>query len=707
MIRKYRSPFLFSILLSLGGALWAGTEFWVSPTGLDLNPGTKERPFRSPERARDALRAARRSGLGDGALTVVLRGGTYPRSNTFLLGPEDGGSPSAPVTWTSAPGETARFFGGVELPPSAFQPVVDGKVLSSLPTPSARSNVRVARMKDFGVTEYGAPGRRGFGKANVGHLAPVWPWIGDRPLRLARWPNPEDWFPAMLNKYDTQRRGVVSRTSIVEPGPDSKDPDFGTRGGTFTVSFDRLARWTEAKDIWLDGCFSWSWEWSYNRVASLDPVRKQITLAMGEVSGLKEVYSGSWFFAENLLEELDEPGEFWMDRKEGLLYLIQGGAFAAAAPVMLSILTETMFEIRGASNLQVVGLHLDGGRAGAFSISGRSNRMGRCEISRFTGAGGTVGGQGNLLESNLLHDLGASGVWVQGGRPANLTPSGNRISNCEIRDWAWYHRVYTPAVGLGGCGQVVQNCRLHGAPHGAILVTGNDHRMVGNEIDDVCREFIDLGAIYINDKPLCRGWEIAGNWIHDIGAGPTAPINLAAIYIDHGTHGGLIEGNRFERIGSARLGPLTKAIIASGLYTVVRNNMFVDCPVAIHESAKPEPALYLEERNRDYQWPAHFASVNLAKTPHLSRYPELRRLIPGGDPLRAEDMWNRFDSNVIWNPAVPLSKSNGMSLEAKDLQKTPVIPTRAVGNRISDRDPGFGEKAGLTGPVGVRGRAER
>src|SRR5512138_3324190 len=38
-------------------------EYWVSPTGNDTGPGTEERPFATPQRARDALREARKGGL--------------------------------------------------------------------------------------------------------------------------------------------------------------------------------------------------------------------------------------------------------------------------------------------------------------------------------------------------------------------------------------------------------------------------------------------------------------------------------------------------------------------------------------------------------------------------------------------------------------------------------------------------------------------
>ena len=51
-------------------------DFWVAPDGKDTDPGTKERPFATLARARDAVRALRQAELGRDIL-VLFRSGTY------------------------------------------------------------------------------------------------------------------------------------------------------------------------------------------------------------------------------------------------------------------------------------------------------------------------------------------------------------------------------------------------------------------------------------------------------------------------------------------------------------------------------------------------------------------------------------------------------------------------------------------------------
>src|SRR5271163_3410314 len=84
---------LFSFALKLGAM-----QFYVSPEGDDLNPGTKVRPFASLERARDAVRAQKRL-HPNRDYTVLLRGGVYHLKNTVVFSLEDSASPGHTITY--------------------------------------------------------------------------------------------------------------------------------------------------------------------------------------------------------------------------------------------------------------------------------------------------------------------------------------------------------------------------------------------------------------------------------------------------------------------------------------------------------------------------------------------------------------------------------------------------------------------------------
>ena len=68
---------------------FGGTEFFVSPTGSDKNPGTKTKPFKTIAAARDAVAKVNAKMTGD--ITVHLAGGTYPISEPIVFSTKDSG----------------------------------------------------------------------------------------------------------------------------------------------------------------------------------------------------------------------------------------------------------------------------------------------------------------------------------------------------------------------------------------------------------------------------------------------------------------------------------------------------------------------------------------------------------------------------------------------------------------------------------------
>src|SRR5947209_5847829 len=81
-----------------------GTEFFVSLKGKDSNPGTRQKPFASFQRAQQAARAELASRPGE-AVTVTFRGGTYSIDQPLQFTPADSGaSRTQPVRYRAQPG---------------------------------------------------------------------------------------------------------------------------------------------------------------------------------------------------------------------------------------------------------------------------------------------------------------------------------------------------------------------------------------------------------------------------------------------------------------------------------------------------------------------------------------------------------------------------------------------------------------------------
>ena len=104
--------FFFMAVLSSGRLNAA--EIWVSPTGSDNNPGTREKPVQGIDVALRKARELRR--LADPSIQngifIILRGGVYTLVESLFIRPEDSGTAASPTVFKAAEGEFPVISGG-------------------------------------------------------------------------------------------------------------------------------------------------------------------------------------------------------------------------------------------------------------------------------------------------------------------------------------------------------------------------------------------------------------------------------------------------------------------------------------------------------------------------------------------------------------------------------------------------------------------
>jgi hypothetical protein len=88
-------------------------SYFVSPSGDDAGPGTRENPFRTIERARAAVQTVNRAMTSD--IVVYLRAGTYPISRPLAFGPADSGFNGYQVRYEAYGHEVPVVSGGVRV----------------------------------------------------------------------------------------------------------------------------------------------------------------------------------------------------------------------------------------------------------------------------------------------------------------------------------------------------------------------------------------------------------------------------------------------------------------------------------------------------------------------------------------------------------------------------------------------------------------
>lgn len=650
--------------IGLGALVWsaalaAGAVEWhVAPNGLDSNPGTAEAPFATLGRAREQVRTARlESPIPAGGATIWIHGGTYALASSLVLTVEDSGTSDRRVYFRAVQGEEVRLIGGRALPVEAFAPVTDAAVQARLDA-AAQPNVRCVDLKALGITNLGALPDEFEGAPSVPEL-----FFNDTRMTLARWPN----------------EGWAEIAEVVESGPapwrkyeSDKLPVFGYAG-------DRPSRWATAPGVWLEGywCFDWSCETI--KLASIDAAKRRITLAKPSNYGLGHGNPAARrYVALNLLEELDSPGEYFIDRDAGRLYFWPPSTVEGAR-IVLSTLNEPVISLEGASFVVLRGLTVE--TCGGIAIriqGGRNNRVVGCTV-RNTGLGGisVEGGQEHRVTACDVYDVGTFGLRMEGGDRPTLTPCGHEAVNNHVYRVSRRQHTHAYNVHIGGVGVRLANNLISDAPHQAIGLGGNDHVIEFNEICRSGMETDDSGAFYMGRNPSERGSVLRYNFWHDIGS--KLSHGSCAVYFDDGAGGQTVYGNVFYRAAGGNFGAV---FLHGGHDNIVENNVFVECKRAIGHVPWND-AMWNEWLTGSLWKTRLLQEVDITKAPYVDRYPAL---VDYFEPTK-RPRTNRADRNV--------AVSCGSFIDGNWSQSD---------NFLTDTDPGFKDAKALN--FALRGDSE-
>ena len=636
----------------------AGHVLYVAPTGDDSHSGDRERPLATLVGARDAVAAILADeGHPEGGGTVLFAGGVYPITQRVTFGAQHAGTADAPIVFRAQEGHEPQFSGAVTLDPSDFRPVTDRDVLERIPE-EARDHVRVLNLSDYGID----PGQH-FARGHSIHFkswlprGPETPELifNHQPLTLARWPN--EGFTQFAEIIDAGSR--PPRGSRPEDHEDYRLPVLG-------YDDPRMDRWATATDAWLHGY--WGNEWSDQTIPIKSVVPEDRTIALKHTSsyGINREHR---YFVFNLLEELELPGEWYLDRQNMKLYLYPPAAMEDAE-ILLTQLTEPLVELNDTAHLVFRGLTFEGGRGAAIVVNNSNdNLIDGCRVRHFAGDGIVIrNGKRNQILSTHIHSIGARGISVSGGDTEHLIAAEHIVKNCHIHDFSRIRRTYTPAIRVGGVGQRIAHNEIHDAPHMGLSYSGNNHVFEYNVVYDIAKETGDVGGIYTGRSWVSRGTVIRYNLFHSV-AGLEGGHGAFPVYFDDGMSAALVKGNIIHGTHGRAV------LIGGGHHIEVVNNLFLECETPVGLDA------------RLLNWGDHHVpnlKRRLAEVVNrpawLAAYPEL------ADILTREPHPSVPHNNVIKNNLFYRSGDIRVADEAR--------PYTVIENNLeTDRDPGFADPA--------------
>jgi len=178
--------------------------------------------------------------------------------------------------------------------------------------------------------------------------------------------------------------------------------------GRFGYDGDRPSGWRDLSDLWVHGYWVYDWSDQYQRVQQLDRDKKEVWPEPPYPHyGYKK---GQRFYFLNVLEELDEPGEWYLDRQSGMLYFWPPGP-VATTETSFPELHKPMLALDQASFVRVRGILFECSRAGAVLVKeGAHDEIAGCT---FRNLGDTAvdiqGGTHHLVRSCDVYEVAATG----------------------------------------------------------------------------------------------------------------------------------------------------------------------------------------------------------------------------------------------------------------------------------------------------------
>ena len=620
--------------------------FHVTQTGNDLGDGSAEKPFGTLEQARDAVRNLKKThggALPKGGVRIIIDGGRYPVQRTFNLTSEDSGTAEAPIIYQAKSGQKPIFRGGVHI--TQWKPISDAQLRDKL-DPSVCDKVLEADLKTAGVTNWG--------DATQLRRRPEL-FVNGQPQTLARWPN-----EGFVKTGDILGKDRFKVWNSIE----------GCRDGKFHYLGDRPGQWLDEPDVRLYGYWFWDWYEEYQTVASIDADARTFTLSPPYSNyGYRK---DQRYYAVNVFRELDRPGEWYLDRRTGMIYWLgPGGIDVSRAEVVLSVFDAPFVTLSDVEHVTLLGLILQEGRGDGIHIQGGADCLvAGCTVRQLGGDAIVVrGGRRHTLFGCKMHTLGCGGARVAGGNRQTLTPGRHVVENCTVSNISRLKRTYTPAVHLDGCGNRIAHNLFETIPSSAMRIEGNDQLIELNEIRHVVQESDDQGGLDMFGNPLYRGVVIRWNRWSDIQGGTQC--GAAGVRLDDMISGVVVHGNLFERCGAVKFGGVQ---IHGGKGNIVDGNLFVDCFAGISFSRWGRKR-WLESIDRFLQ--------QAGRPPYSSRYPELAGLKENADiNIISRNIFSRCDSVLLRDGGIQQGALNAATERS-------VTPERVAAGRLAGDDLQF------------------
>ena len=467
---------------------------YVSTSGTASGDGSKTNPFASVEAARDAIRQIDKTAL-DG-INVIIKNGVYIIDEAIAFTAEDSGTESCPVTYIGQEGATIN--GGVHITASDFT-APDKTTESWKYFPEEVKGKLV--MLDLHTLGYSAATAKDFLNifVNLTSFTPL--YSGSKKLTVARYPNDtfervreDGWFDVY---GETPRTEVEGTSKYYVP----YNPELN----------EKFRSWHNVGDAMVWARLGVLWAPDNSQITDIDYENSVFEMPFAGGYCARE---GMFFYFYHVPEELDIPGEYYIDEATGYLYLFPEDDHATASYSMPK--AENIINLDGTSYVEFKGLTFEAATGAIVYGDNLDNiTIDGCTVQNGIRDGIDIIGTNITIQNCCVTSVGKSGIEISGGDVENLIQANNLVYNNLITDWSNVRGVMESAIKFNGsCGLVISNNEMHSSVDWGIGGNGAYVTIEYNYLHDLATFEGDGGAIHVTE---CFGSVIRYNLVDNIG----------------------------------------------------------------------------------------------------------------------------------------------------------------------------------------------
>lgn len=513
-------------------------------------------------------------------MILYLRGGTYPMSDGLVLDAVRA-TKEKPFIVTNYNNEEVVVVGGKDIDGERFESLNDSEVIARL-NPAVIDKIKVIDL----AAEYGMT-KADFGEITTS-FSPVL-FVGGNKYTIARWPNSTTTkmrlctdaslvdnnggtsttyiagVPSSARHNGVIDSGPVSGSSLTTCGAAREYSKRATQiiaaGGTssdkgieFCVEDITPFSWVNTGDIWMYGSFYEEWDKKHLNVSEFNPQTRSIRTLTGSEYGCK-YHSSNSFYYYNVLEELDAPGEWFLDKETGKLYVYPISDLTNQTISYATSEAEMWRLQSGCQNVVINGISFKDASGTAIYVTSNSTENILFQNLSFEnvnkGIVMTAAHYSGVINSSFKNIAG-KGVDIVGGATSgtgatkfyNLIPHRSFIQNNKFYN--------TKGISIRGIGCIVSHNLLSNNIGQAITLGKHNECVIEyNEIVGGPRVTLDSGAIYCNgNNQFNRGTHIRYNYIHDMGSDAPYGIYFDDMLSECYAYGNIVEGKIFTHNGS-------------------------------------------------------------------------------------------------------------------------------------------------------------